>query len=506
MLAERLETESLDRGYRGTSRTIDKMHLLVARGKLDPSIHKIATWIRLSVPQDYRGSTKETAQAIFDWVRRNGIFQRDPFQIERIEHPIVSMQAVIEARRKGAHRGRGLFVGDCDMYSIWVAVLGGLLGFQYAFETSKSDPRRPDEFSHVWSALLVGNEWLPLDASTPGAKPGWRPPVPPDRITRWAEKPIEETMSGLNGHYRGNGNGMGCPPGWNGHGRGRGMGDDENGQEYVAADEYGYGVPQDIDPKTPEFLDVDPGRLDTLVPDEPQIPLAEMEPGVESIRKVPMPGAGDRPSFTQGDENFNTGPRYTRKRPYYWVKKLTYPIDSKWNRISQDDGHLAAGGQQEYYRVYKSDVPSMDVDVVSGTTLRVNREGGHMNIQRRNGDMAIMRPRRTPAGMGQDTTTQAATVQQASTSVWDTITKTITQALPATATALVNKTQAYYAEKLAKATNAVAGKQIVSPTTYTGGTPWYFSLWTLLGALAIGGGAIYVATRPRRRSGRYRRR
>ena len=56
--------EGLDRGVSGTSATLEKMHRLVALGKLDPTIQKIATWIRMSVPQDRRGKTTETADAI----------------------------------------------------------------------------------------------------------------------------------------------------------------------------------------------------------------------------------------------------------------------------------------------------------------------------------------------------------------------------------------------------------------------------------------------------------
>lgn len=207
MPVERVSVENLQRGYSGTSNTIDKMHRLAEQGKLDATIQKIANWIRLGVHGDHFGSSRAVADAIFQWVKRHGIFQRDPFQVEKIEHPLASMRPVIEAKQAGKYHGPAVFQGDCDQFAIWVASLGGVLGFQYAFETAKVDDSRPDEFSHVWAALLVGNDWIPLDASTPGARPGWRPPVPPERLKRWEEKRIEEAlgMSGLNGHGLGNG-------------------------------------------------------------------------------------------------------------------------------------------------------------------------------------------------------------------------------------------------------------------------------------------------------------
>jgi len=169
--------EGLDRGVVGTESTIKKMHKLVALGKLDPTFQKIATWIRASVSSDPRAKTAATADAVFNWVQKHGIFQPDPFQIEKIEHPIEAMRPIIEARRAGTYTGPGLFVGDCDTFSIVTATLGGILGFQYAFETAKVDRLRPDEYSHVWTSLLVGKDWRALDSSTPGVGPGWRPPV-----------------------------------------------------------------------------------------------------------------------------------------------------------------------------------------------------------------------------------------------------------------------------------------------------------------------------------------
>lgn len=492
MLREHLETENLERGYRGTAKTIRKMHLLVAKGKLDPTLHRLATWIRLTVPQDVRGSTRETAAAVFEWVRRHGIFQRDPFQVERIEHPISSTQPVVKARLAGKYRGPGLFVGDCDLYAIWVATLGGLLGFHYAFETSKSDPRRPDEFSHVWTALLVGNEWVPLDASTRGAYPGWRPPVPQDLIKQWLEEPIEKTMSGLNGHRA---NGMG----WS---------------EYVPIDYFRYDADRGQDWHAPALKDADPGRMDLLVPDEPVNTSAELEPGTELFQKESLPPADWRPSYTEGDEVFNTGPRYseTRKDRISLTKRF-YPAESKFNRYVVSDVDRSKVKPGTVYHISPSTVPARDVDIVGGDLIAVKREGGRTVMKRENGQTIVMRPRRIPAGMGQFTSgitagmtaaQQAAAATTTSGSIWDTIASTIKSAIPSASEALIARTQARYAEKLAAATNRVAGQQAVTPQAFTAPTPWYAKPWVLVGGALALGGVAYVALKPSPR--RYRRR
>lgn len=265
------KTENLTRGYEGTKKTIDQMHKLVQRGKLDPTVQRIATWIRLQHPEDYRGSGEEIAGAIFDWVKEHGLFQRDPFQIEKIEDPVASMQPVLEAKKAGTYSGPALFAGDCDLYAIWVATLGGALGYQYAFETVKVDPQRPDEFSHVYTSLLINKsgEWLPLDASTPDASPGWRPNAPEKNFKRWHEKPVEDVLMSQS-------NGLGS----------NGLGEDFHYDHYFLDQfnglwdqrEYGAELPP---PHT--------STMTNLVPNEP----APHRANLKDHMRVPVPPAGE---------------------------------------------------------------------------------------------------------------------------------------------------------------------------------------------------------------------
>lgn len=480
MLAEKLTTTGLNRGYSGTEKTIRLMHKLVAKGKLDPSLHEIATLIRLSVPEDQRGSTRATAEAVFRWVKKHGVFQRDPFQIERIDHPVSSMKAIIEARQSGAYTGPGLFVGDCDTFSIWVATLGGLLGFNYAFETAKVDPVRPDEFSHVWTALRVGNDWLALDASTPRAYPGWRPPVSSqDQLKRWPEQVIEDTM------------GMGS-------------------EDFLPMDDYGYGVPKDRDWTKASADDVDPGRMDILVPPDTGQPMAEMEPGVEFFEKEPIPLASDRPSLTDGDETFNTGPRYSPGPEYYQEVSGPYPLDSRWNRIRVDEGHRSLVPKGSEYHVSPSTVPSKDVDVMTGASVPVIREGNMKVLRRSNGNAVIMRPRRVSAGMGEDpygaepggaqyTAEQAAvqkTATEATSSVWSDVSKVLSSVVTGASQVGTAAIQARAQTALANATARLTGGAVTpaqTMQTIKASGPWYTQPWVWLGGLVVAGGVGFLA-------------
>jgi hypothetical protein len=392
--------EGLERGVVGTTATIEKMHKLVAIGKLDPTLQKIATWIRTSVPSDRRGSTKDTADAIFKWVQQHGIFVRDPFQIEKIELPIEAMRAIIEARKAGKYTGPGLFSGDCDTYAIMTATLGGILGFQYAFETAKVDASRPDEFSHVWTALLIGNEWYPLDSSTGGAYPGWRPPVDATLFARWDEKPIESTV-GSSDMNRINGGGL--------------LGDtsDNNASPLAGVDaaypkDYiSYGIPRDFG-AGPGIIP--PGNfadLQLLVPYDTQIPDADLQPDMHYLKAGPLIDPSERIQSIDGQPDDHGNPYYQSDSgmgapPYYKVEKQFYPPGSRWNgQMGQDSVRYVKTGA--YVQVKSPESPERQVRTTMAQPMTIRRR------------TVMTSPRRVPfgamegIGMGQDDTSGIVT-------------------------------------------------------------------------------------------------
>jgi len=483
MLAEEVKTERLFRGYRGTSDTIDRMHKLVQQAKLDPTMHRIATLIRLSVPQDPRGSSKETADAIFNWVKKHGCFQRDQFQIERVEHPISSMQTTIKARQNGVDTNGKLFVGDCDQYGIWVAALGGILGFQYAFETSKSDLERPDEFSHVWAALRVGPEWIAYDASTPRSEPNWRPPITgPDKFKRWPEKEIERTLSGLGDAVKGDVPFM------------------------VPREYFGAGDPAGVDdPMT--SLEPNPGEIDMLIPPEPMNPDENFGDDYPRFSKEEVEAASHRMSLIT---NTDTGPHYAPAgRPsYFKVQKRMYPKGSLWNRQEVSRVDRATG--EPYFKVDPSTVPSEEVEVGMVSPVTVVERDGRPHVVRRDirSELILRRPKMHPAGMGATIPTSVAiasgvTAADAgvkavteSKSVWDTISDVFKSVAPAAADVLSAK----YAPKVADATNRVAGGQVITAQAYIQ-KPWYQQTWVWMGAavVAAGFGAMVMLKPAKRR-------
>ena len=354
-----VQNEHLERGCRGTDKTIKKIHQLIALGKLDSTIQKIASHIRLSVPGDERGRSRELADAVFHWVKDHGVFQRDPFQIEQVEHPLATMRPVLEARQAGAYTGPGLFRCDCDGYAIWVGALGGVLGFQYSMGTAKTDPTRPDEFSHIWAELLVNGEWVAYDASTPEATPGWRPPVPEKQFQRWDEGPIEEVvgMSGL---------GEGAD--------GLGYWEDEPG--YFPEDYVGYGVPKFAGNGAPRVPDVSAGELDVHIPRIPARPYGEMEnrQDLKYTKKVRKPGPSSRPLMDQTEDHFPR-PKYEPQKPFYHVRQ-GHPPGAFWaEQVAGERGKPNHESSKPYFHT-REEYPSFrDKRVIMGQPRLVNGMG-----------------------------------------------------------------------------------------------------------------------------------
>lgn len=156
--------EDIPFGFRGTARTIDYMKQLAAKDAKNWNFIRIATNITKGTPAR---DDAAIATRLLDFVKGFVRFVRDP-----VTAGGAGME-LVQAPFKTLYRK----AGDCDDLSGLIAALAMAHGIQAAFVTIKADPRMPDEFSHVYTVLLINGKWLGADASVQKSYLGWEPGI-----------------------------------------------------------------------------------------------------------------------------------------------------------------------------------------------------------------------------------------------------------------------------------------------------------------------------------------
>jgi transglutaminase-like putative cysteine protease len=144
--------------HRITGRTIQEMHGLVRKAKIDPKVQEmVAFMVRRCQRKDYWCE----ASTVFDFSKRYVRYIRDPDDVELIQ---------------SVWKTLGRRAGDCDDGTILISGLLSSIGFPYRFVTLKASPTRPDEWSHVYPEIHVpGRGWTAADWSVTQASLGWEP-------------------------------------------------------------------------------------------------------------------------------------------------------------------------------------------------------------------------------------------------------------------------------------------------------------------------------------------
>jgi hypothetical protein len=144
----------VEQTVRGTSRA-RSMIGLIDRGKKDPQVRGMAAQIirAANVPAfDFRGEYR----AIFEWVKRNIRWTRDPTNKEGIQDAATTLQWGI---------------GDCDCMSILICSLLGSIGARTRLVTISNHADAPEDFSHIFPEVRLDGRWIPVDAGR--RAPAW---------------------------------------------------------------------------------------------------------------------------------------------------------------------------------------------------------------------------------------------------------------------------------------------------------------------------------------------
>ena len=168
-------------GDPGVAQTIDQMRSLVNEALTDPSILRQAKDIVRSVPafDDY-----SEAQALYNWVRANIRFTKDPVDKETLYPPSEMLQ---------------IRSGDCDDISMLLATLLMAIGYPARLMTVAANG---DEFSHVYVEGQVNGQWIPMDPARSDSQFGVAPPSY-TRARWWSLTDSSQgDVPGTLGHYQ----------------------------------------------------------------------------------------------------------------------------------------------------------------------------------------------------------------------------------------------------------------------------------------------------------------
>lgn len=154
--------QPLMNGEAGTAQTIQVMRKLVDNALNDSTFVRKAVDIVRPVAAF---NEEAEVQAIFNWVRANIRFVKDPYTKEKLIPP----QELLKIRS-----------ADCDCQSMLTAALAMAVGYAARWITLSTQAQSPDEFTHIFTEVEVpsgSNVWVPIDTARADSVFGVEPPM-----------------------------------------------------------------------------------------------------------------------------------------------------------------------------------------------------------------------------------------------------------------------------------------------------------------------------------------
>lgn len=185
----------LPQGDEGVRITVERIIEQIKESTKDPVIINTAREI---IRKANARTPLQRAMAIHNFVKKNILYVKDPIGLELLR------------RKDGGSPARKILfsgVGDCDEHVVLVSSLYRAIGFPVALVTI-STPNNPAQFSHIYVAVKVDEEWFPSDTTQLNYEFGEQYPYfirqkvwkidgePPTKIEGWFEK-IKDIVKGV---------------------------------------------------------------------------------------------------------------------------------------------------------------------------------------------------------------------------------------------------------------------------------------------------------------------
>lgn len=156
--------EYIGTGDTAIYRTVNKMKDIIISSSKNSYVRE---WVKKIVSRVKVNEKKAEASAIFDFVRDNVRYTKDPLGFEYVQTPPVLLEDI-----RLYQEGRGdRPVGDCDDMCVLSLSLLKAIGFNVAIKVVSFTPSK--KFGHVYGLVQVGYEWVPIDCVRPDQDMGW---------------------------------------------------------------------------------------------------------------------------------------------------------------------------------------------------------------------------------------------------------------------------------------------------------------------------------------------
>jgi hypothetical protein len=156
--------EYIGTGDQAIFNTVTKMKDIISQSSKNIYVRE---WAKKIVARVTVNDRKSEAQAVFNFVRDNVRYTRDPLGFEYIQTP----PAVLEDIRL-YQAGKGdRPAGDCDDMTLLSLSLLKSIGFSVAIKVVSFNNAK--KFSHVYGLVQIGSEWVTVDCVRPDKDLGW---------------------------------------------------------------------------------------------------------------------------------------------------------------------------------------------------------------------------------------------------------------------------------------------------------------------------------------------
>ena len=164
MAAVPTKEEYIGSGDTAIYNTVTKMKEIIQVSSRNPYIRE---WAKKIIARVGVNDKKGEASAVFNFVRDNVRYTKDPLGFEYLQTPPTLLEDI-----RLMNEGKGERpAGDCDDMTLLSLSLLKSIGFQVAIKVVSFSNN--GQYGHVYGLVQIGYDWVPFDCVRPDSYMGW---------------------------------------------------------------------------------------------------------------------------------------------------------------------------------------------------------------------------------------------------------------------------------------------------------------------------------------------